>query len=119
MKIPRAYSDLASAGYLGGQSMGSLFDAERRATAAALAQKQRPNCTLTLPRVDAYHVGAFLQLMEFEVAFMGELMGIDAFDQPGVELGKRLTYALMGRQGFDEYQRQFDDYENLRRRALG
>ncbi|MBI3698267.1 MAG: glucose-6-phosphate isomerase [Acidobacteria bacterium] len=119
MKIPRAFSDLASAGYLGGQAMGALFDAERRATAAALAQKQRPNCTFTLPRVDAYHVGAFLQLMEFEVAFMGELMGIDAFDQPGVELGKRLTYALMGRKGFDEYQRQFDDYEKLRRRALG
>jgi glucose-6-phosphate isomerase len=117
LKIPRAFGDLGSAGYLGGKTLGALFDAERRATEAALARHQRPNCTFTLPRVDAYYLGAFLQMLEFEVAFMGELMGIDAFDQPGVELGKRLTYALMGRPGFDEYARQFQDYENLRRRG--
>ena len=33
---------------------------------------------------------------------MGELLGIDAFDQPGVELGKQYTYALMGRAGHEE-----------------
>lgn len=119
LKIPKGFADLPSCGYLGGQTMGALFDAERKATAAALARNQRPNCTVTLPVVDAYHVGAFLQMMEFEVAFMGELMGIDAFDQPGVELGKRLTYGLMGRHGFDDYRRQFEDYEKLRRNALG
>ena len=119
LKIPKAFPDLPSCGYLGGQTMGALFDAERKATAAALASNQRPNCTVTLPVVDAYHVGAFLQMMEFEVAFMGELMGIDAFDQPGVELGKRLTYGLMGRSGFDEYRRQFEDYERRRRNAVG
>jgi glucose-6-phosphate isomerase len=119
LKIPRAFSDLGSAGYLGGQTMGALFEAERVATAAALARNQRPNCTFTLPRLDAYYLGAFLQMMEFEVAFMGELMGIDAFDQPGVELGKRLTYALMGRTGYEEYLRQFDEYEQARRSAMG
>ena len=46
-------------------------------------------------------------------------MGIDAFDQPGVELGKRLTYGLMGRQGFEDYRRRFEQYEEVRRRALG
>ena len=35
-------------------------------------------------------------------AVMGELYDIDAFDQPGVELGKEATYALMGRPGFEE-----------------
>ncbi len=118
VKIPRTFSDLASAGYLGGQTIAALFEAERKATAAALARKQRPNCTLTMAKVDTYHVGAFLQMMEFQVAFMGELMGIDAFDQPGVELGKRLTYTLMGREGFEEYHRQLEEYEELRRRAI-
>jgi glucose-6-phosphate isomerase len=36
------------------------------------------------------------------VALMGELYGIDAFDQPGVEAGKIAAYALMGRKGFEE-----------------
>jgi len=104
IKIPKAFPDLGSCGYLGGQSMAALFDAERKATAAALTRYQRPNCTVTLSRADAWHLGAFLQLMEFQTAFQGELMGINAFDQPGVELGKRITYALMGREEYEEYQ---------------
>jgi glucose-6-phosphate isomerase len=45
----------------------------------------------------------FFQLLEFQTAFAGELYGIDAFDQPGVELAKKLTNGLMGRRGFEEY----------------
>ncbi len=119
LRIPRAFADLDSAGYLAGQTLDALFDAERRATAAALARHQRPNCTLTIPRIDAYQLGALFQWLEFHAAFMGELLGVNAFDQPGVELGKRLTYALMGRAGFDDYRRQFDDYQESRRRAAG
>jgi glucose-6-phosphate isomerase len=104
LKIPKTFAGLGSCGYLGGQSIGALFDAERRATAAALTRRQRPNCTVTLPRVDAGSLGALFQLLEFQTAFMGELMGINAFDQPGVELGKRITYALMGRRGFEDYR---------------
>jgi glucose-6-phosphate isomerase len=42
--------------------------------------------------------------MFFQVAcgYAGLWYGIDPFDQPGVELGKRLTYTAMGRPGFDE-----------------
>ncbi len=100
LRIPKAFPDLDSCGYLAGQTLGRLFDAEREATTEALTQYRRPNCTVTLPRVNAYYLGAFLQLLEFQTAFLGELMGINAFDQPGVELGKRITYAKMGRQGY-------------------
>jgi ABC-type oligopeptide transport system substrate-binding subunit len=58
------------------------------------------SCTFTLRKVDPEHLGAFLQLMEFQTAFMGELLDINAFDQEGVELGKKFTYGLMGRTGF-------------------
>ena len=37
-----------------------------------------------------------------QTAFAGELLNIDAFDQPGVEAGKRATYALMGKAGYDQ-----------------
>jgi glucose-6-phosphate isomerase len=101
--------------YLPGQTLAKLLDAEQRATAAALTESNRPNNTFTLDKLDAAHLGGFLQMMEFQTAFMGELMGIDAFDQPGVELGKRFTFALMGRKGFDEFSRRFAAYERLRR----
>ena len=53
--------------------------------------------TLTLERVDAWHVGALLMFLEIATAYAGRLYGVDAFDQPGVELGKQFTYAMLGR----------------------
>jgi glucose-6-phosphate isomerase len=54
-----------------------------------------------LPRLDAYHLGELLFLYQAATAFAGELYGIDAFDQPGVEHGKRLAFALLGRTGYE------------------
>jgi glucose-6-phosphate isomerase len=113
-RIPKEKLGLEGFDYLAGQSLAKLLDAERRATAAALTEQQRPNCTVTLGKVDEEHLGAFLQMMEFETAFMGELLGINAFDQEGVELGKKFTFALMGRKGFDEHADRFDAYEEKR-----
>jgi len=67
-----------------------------------------------LDKVDEEHLGAFLQLMEFETAFMGELLDINAFDQEGVEMGKKYTFALMGRKGYDEFSKEFAAYEKKR-----
>ena len=113
-KLPKARLGLAAFDALAGQSLARLIDAERRATAAAMTECGRPNCTLTLDRVDAYHLGAFLQMLEFQTAFMGELLDINAFDQEGVELGKKLTFGLMGRKGFEPYRDQFAAYEKKR-----
>jgi glucose-6-phosphate isomerase len=74
----------------------------------------RPNCTFTLGRVDEEHLGAFLQMMEFETAFTGELLDINAFDQEGVELGKKYTFGLMARKGFEQFRKEFDEYEAKR-----
>jgi glucose-6-phosphate isomerase len=113
-KIPKAKLGLPAFDYLGGQTLAKLIDAERRSTAAALAEAGRPSCTFTLEKADAEHLGGFLQLMEFETAFMGELLNINAFDQEGVELGKRFTYGLMGRTGFEGYRERFEQYEKKR-----
>ncbi|MFN7993807.1 MAG: glucose-6-phosphate isomerase [Bryobacteraceae bacterium] len=116
-RIPKGKMGLSAFDSLGGQTLAKLIDAERRATAAAMIAAGRPNCTFTLDRVDEEHLGAFLQLMEFETAFMGELLGINAFDQEGVELGKKFTFGLMGRKGYEEYRDQFDAYEAKREKS--
>jgi len=106
LRIPRDFAQYDSCGYLGGKTLGQLFHAERIATEAALTEAGRPNCRWTLPRVDEYTVGAFFQTLEFQTAFAGELYGVDAFDQPGVELGKKLTFGLIGRKGYEEYAKK-------------
>ncbi len=88
--------------YLGGRSLGTILHAELEATAWALAQRGRPSMTITLPQVDAHALGQLFFLLEAATAVAGELYDINAFDQPGVELGKKATYALMGRVGFEE-----------------
>jgi len=116
-QIPDAHIGLAAFDSLAGQSLAKLIDAERRATAAAMVECGRPNCTVTLDRVDEEHLGAFLQMMEFQTAFMGELLNINAFNQEGVELGKKLTFGLMGRTGYEPYRAQFAAYEKKRAAA--
>lgn len=103
VRIPKDLSQYDSCRYLGGKSLGTLFRAERVATEAALTKAGRPNCRWTLPRVEEYSLGAFFQMLEFQTAFAGELYGVNAFDQPGVELGKKMTYGLMGRKGYEEF----------------
>jgi glucose-6-phosphate isomerase len=116
-KIPSQRLHLPAFDALAGRTLTELLDAERRSTAAALTKAGRPNCTFSLAKVDEEHLGGFLQLMEFETAFLGEMLNINAFDQEGVELGKRFTFALMGRPGFESYRQQFEEYERQRAAA--
>jgi glucose-6-phosphate isomerase len=97
VRIPRAFADVPELAYLGGHSLAELIDVEQRATAGALAARGRPNMTLTIDRVDPWHVGALIMFLELATAYAGELYGIDAFNQPGVELGKQFAYAMLGR----------------------
>ncbi|HEU0122017.1 MAG TPA: hypothetical protein VFQ91_15910 [Bryobacteraceae bacterium] len=113
--IPKQKQGLEGFDYLCGQSLAKLLDAERRSTEAALTENQRPNCSFTLDKIDEEHIGAFFQLMEFETAFAGELLQINAFDQEGVELGKKFTFGLMGRGGFTDYRDRFAAYEERRK----
>ncbi|MCC6291061.1 MAG: glucose-6-phosphate isomerase [Bryobacterales bacterium] len=113
--IPKTPTGFEAMDYLCGQSLARLLDAERRSTEAALTENGRPNCTFTLDRVDEEHLGAFFQLMEFETAFAGEMLNINAFDQEGVELGKKFTFGLMGRKGFGDYKSRFTAYEAKRK----
>jgi len=99
--IPAPGPEADALAYLGGHTLAELFWAEQKGTAWALAERGRPSLTITLPRVDAFSVGALLYLFEMATAIAGELYDVDAFDQPGVELSKQATYALMGRSGFE------------------
>jgi glucose-6-phosphate isomerase len=106
--IPTAFQDVKELGYLGGHSLGELIDIEQRATAGALAKRGRPNMTIHLERVDASQVGQLMMLLELATAYAGQLYGIDAFNQPGVELGKQFAYALLGRPGADQAKKEWE-----------
>ncbi|MDD4364345.1 MAG: glucose-6-phosphate isomerase [Synergistales bacterium] len=93
--------ELEPLAYLGGQEMGAMLHAEARATASTLASLGRPVLWLDLPGLDAFHLGGLIYFYEYVTALTGRLLGINPFDQPGVEQGKRFTCGLMGRKGFE------------------
>jgi glucose-6-phosphate isomerase len=88
--------------YLPGHTLGELLRAEHEATSTALAQMGRMNCTLRFPGLTAATLGEAIMFFQLATGYAGVWYGIDPFDQPGVELGKRLTYAAMGRPGYEQ-----------------
>ena len=116
LEIPKLHGDVPELSYLGGHTLAELLDAERRATAAALSQRGRLNMTITLDSIDAHHVGGLIMLLEMATIYAGALYGINPLDQPGVELGKRYTYALMGRQDAVDARREWDAIPEPERR---
>lgn len=94
--------------YLEGTTFGLLLNAEKRATEYALVESQRPNLTITIPRIDEQHVGEFIALWEIATAYAGLMLNIDAYDQPAVETGKVATFGLMGREGYEEWKHKVD-----------
>ena len=66
----------------------------------------RMSCTLRLPDLSAATMGEAIMFYQIATGYAGVWYGIDPFDQPGVELGKKLTYAAMGRPGYDAPARQ-------------
>lgn len=106
--IPSRHADIPELAYLGGRTLGTLLDIEQRATAGALAARGRFNATFHIDAIDAWHVGGLMQLFALATAYSGSLYGIDAFNQPGVELGKNFAYAMLGRPGSDAARAEWD-----------
>jgi glucose-6-phosphate isomerase len=100
LEIPAAYKDLEGVGYLGGHTMAELLNVECDATRRALTEAGRPNSTIKLGTVNEENLGYLLQALEVQTAVAGALYGVNAFDQPGVEAGKQITYSRMGRPGY-------------------
>lgn len=107
LRMPSGFAHVNELGYLGGHTLGELLNIEQRATAGALAQRGRANLTITIDAVDAWHVGALMMLLEIATAYAGQMYGVNAFNQPGVELGKQFAYALLGRPGAEAAMEQW------------
>lgn len=88
---PKARANALGLKYLAGKKLGDLVDAEARATAQTLFKNGRPVRQIHLPKVDEFHLGALMMHFMLETIIMGRLMGVDPFDQPGVEEGKVLA----------------------------
>ena len=100
LEIPKIF-EYTGIGYLGGKTINDLLNAEADSTKVSLADNQRPTLTISIDKIDEYHIAQLLYMLEVQTAIIGELYNINTFDQPGVEQVKNYMYALMGRAGYD------------------
>ena len=100
--IPANNSGIHDIDFLSGHTMSKLLNTELYATRYNLTRRGRANYTITMDKVDEYNIGALLYLFQLQTAYAGEMLNVDAYNQPGVEGGKNATYALFGRDGYEQ-----------------
>jgi len=102
LKIPAAENDLDELGYLQGRPLAEVNKAAYEATSLAHRDGGVPNSTIHLAQLDAYSLGGLLYFYERAIGVSGYLMGINPFNQPGVEAYKTNMFALLGKPQFEK-----------------
>lgn len=102
VRVPRQEQDADGLNFLAGKTLASVNHVAYQATALAHREGGVPNQTLTIEKLDAYNLGALFYFFEKACALSGYLLGVNPFDQPGVEAYKKHMFALLNKPGFEE-----------------
>lgn len=100
--IEEEAQDLDGLNYLAGKTLDFVNEKAYQGTLLAHTDGQVPNLLVHLPKLDAYTFGYVVYFFEKACAISGYLLGVNPFDQPGVEAYKKNMFALLGKPGFEE-----------------
>jgi glucose-6-phosphate isomerase len=81
--------------YLQGITFGQLMDAELQGTRQSLTESGKPNLNIKIDKVCEYTMGELLMMLELSVAYLGNMLNVNTFDQPGVERAKILAREIL------------------------
>ena len=95
--IPQDKEDLDGFNYVAGKGFDFVNKKAYEATAAAHFEGGVPNMTLTLCKADTVHLGQLYYFFEKACGISGYILGVNPFDQPGVEAYKKKMFALLGK----------------------
>ncbi len=99
--IEAAANDLDGLNYLAGKTMDFVNKKAFQGTMLAHTDGGVPNLIVTIPKLTPYHFGYLIYFFEKACAISGYLLGVNPFDQPGVEAYKKNMFALLGKPGFE------------------
>ena len=100
--------DLDGLNYLAGQTIDFVNEKAYQGTMLAHTDGQVPNLIIHLPELDAYTFGYIVYFFEKACAISGYLLGVNPFDQPGVEAYKTNMFALLGKPGFEKEKEELE-----------
>lgn len=92
--------------YLAGKSMDFVNKKATEGTLLAHVDGGVPNIILNIPELSAYSFGYMVYFFEKACALSGYILGVNPFDQPGVEAYKKNMFALLGKPGFEDLRKE-------------
>jgi Glucose-6-phosphate isomerase len=93
--------DLDGLNYLAGKSVDFINKSAMKGTLLAHTDGNVPNLQVTLPEQNEFYLGELFYFFEFACGVSGYMLGVNPFDQPGVESYKKNMFALLGKPGFE------------------
>jgi len=106
--IEEAAEDIDGLNYLAGKSVQFVNSKAYQGTLMAHMDGGTPNIIIELDSADAYHFGYLVYFFEKACGLSGYLLGVNPFDQPGVEAYKKNMFALLGKPGYEERKAQLE-----------
>ncbi|USK38342.1 glucose-6-phosphate isomerase [Cytobacillus firmus] len=108
LTIEEAKNDLDGLNYLAGETVDFVNNKAFEGTMLAHTDGGVPNLIVSIPKMDAYTFGYLVYFFEKACAMSGYLLGVNPFDQPGVEAYKVNMFALLGKPGFEEKKAELE-----------
>ncbi|OED34924.1 hypothetical protein AB834_05665 [PVC group bacterium (ex Bugula neritina AB1)] len=95
LTIPDVFSPETPISSISNRKMQDLLHMACLSNEEALAQAERPTCSIVLPEITPFYMGQLLYFFEYATAFEGELLNVNAYDQPGVEGYKKVMKSML------------------------
>jgi glucose-6-phosphate isomerase len=108
LTIEEAENDLDGLNYLAGETVDFVNNKAFEGTMLAHTDGGVPNLIVSIPKMDSYTFGYLVYFFEKACAMSGYLLGVNPFDQPGVEAYKVNMFALLGKPGFEEKKAELE-----------
>lgn len=102
MELTSNEADLDGLNYLSGKTMKYVNDNAKNGTLLAHVDGGVPNMIINIPQMNAFYFGKLIYMFEKACGVSGYLLGVNPFNQPGVEAYKKNMFALLGKPGFEE-----------------
>lgn len=100
--------DLDGLNYLAGKTMDFINKSAMNGTILAHTDGQVPNLMIKVPEQNEFYLGELFYFFEFACGISGYLLGVNPFDQPGVESYKKNMFALLGKPGYEKEREELE-----------
>lgn len=109
LTIPREKDDFDQLNYIAGKRLSEVDHNAETGTIIAHNDGNVPIISILIPELDEYYVGQLIYFFEISCAISGYILGVNPFDQPGVEAYKKNMFALLNKPGFEEATRKIKE----------